>query len=156
MNQPYRWWAEIGPQEKDGLANPNRPDGDASAHTFSPPARNLDQTDPQADAFPGKLIILVDCATWSAAEDFVMPFKDNWRAVIVGQTSGGSTAQPYFHTFENGMLFSLGARRVFWPDGTAFEGLGIQPDISIIPRRKDLYAGRDPVLEEAIRTAKNL
>jgi carboxyl-terminal processing protease len=156
MNQPYRWWAEIGPQEKDRLANPNRPDQETSGGMIPQPPVNFRQTDPQADAYPGKLIILVDRATWSAAEDFVMPFKDNQRAVIIGETSGGSTGQPYFHSFENGMLFSIGARRVYWPDGAPFEGLGVQPDITISPRREDLYGGRDLVLQEAVHTAKNI
>ena len=79
-----------------------------------------------------------------------MPFKDNRRATLIGEPSGGSTGQPYFHTFENGLQFSIGTQRVRMPDGTLFEGVGILPDVAVGLQREALYAGRDLVLEKAI------
>jgi hypothetical protein len=72
------------------------------------------------------------------------------RAILIGEPSGGSTGQPYFHMFENGLQFSIGAQRVRMPDGTPFEGVGLIPDINVNVQRADLYAGRDPVLEKAV------
>ena len=79
-----------------------------------------------------------------------MPFYDTERAVLVGETTGGSTGQPFFHGFENGMSFSIGAMRVYFPGGGDFEGVGIQPDISVPLNRDDIYAGRDTVLEQCL------
>lgn len=62
----------------------------------------------------------------------------------------GSTGQPYFNRFPWGMLLSVGTIRAYLPDGTAFEGVGIEPDLHIPVSRRDLYDGRDPPLEAAI------
>ena len=128
MDRPYRRWSVKSPA------------GDVDAETVAP----------SATAYTGQLRLLMDCATWSAAEDFAMPFKDNQRALLIGEPTGGSTGQPYFHTFAEGMQVSIGAQRVFMPDGAAFEGVGLSPDMSIGMQRKDLYAGRDPILEAAV------
>jgi carboxyl-terminal processing protease len=101
-------------------------------------------------AFDGKLYLLTDRYTWSAAEDFAMPFCDTGRAKLVGETSGGSTGQPFFHGFDNGMSFSIGEMRVYFPDGGDFEGVGIQPDILVHLSREDFYARRDPVMEKVL------
>jgi carboxyl-terminal processing protease len=143
MERPYRWWAESSPLNVGLLTY--------QAHRFSQSslAWRAPTSDPAPDAYPGRLLILVDRATYSAAEDFAMPFKDNRRAILIGETTGGSTGQPYMHTFENGLQFAIGTKRATLPDGTPFEGLGLQPDVIVTARREDLYAGRDPVLEAA-------
>src|SRR5262249_2322581 len=63
---------------------------------------------PRPDAYKGRLVILVDRFTCSACEDFVMPFKQNGRAEIIGEATEGSSGQPYFHDFGNGMSFMVG------------------------------------------------
>ena len=42
---------------------------------------------PREGAFGGRVILLIDRFTCSACEDFVMPFKDNGRATLVGDTT---------------------------------------------------------------------
>ena len=101
-------------------------------------------------AFQGKLAILIDGRTMSAAEDFVAPFKDNGRAVVVGEASGGSSGQPYRQRYENGMSFAVGAKRQYLADGSAFEGVGITPDITIAVRPEDVALGIDRALAAAI------
>jgi carboxyl-terminal processing protease len=130
MNQPYRLWAyqNVGSREIVGS----------------------EQVAPADDAYAGKLYLLTDRRTWSAAEDFAMPFADTGRGVLVGETTGGSTGQPFFHGFANGMSFSIGAMRVYFPDGGDFEGVGIQPHITVPLTRADIYTGRDPVLEKVL------
>lgn len=118
------------------------------------PYRRWTDSYPAPSGYPGQLSLLIDRATWSAAEDLAMPFKDNRRATLIGEPSGGSTGQPYFHTFENGLQFSIGAQRVRMPDGATFEGVGLLPDIAVNVQCADLYAGRDPVLEKAVSITK--
>jgi C-terminal processing protease CtpA/Prc len=36
-----------------------------------------------------------------------------------------------------------------FPDGSPFEGVGIRPDLEVLPSVDDLRAGRDVVLEAA-------
>lgn len=80
------------------------------------------------DSFTGALTILVDADTYSAAEDFVLPFKDNGRARILGEPTGGSSGQPLLLDLGDGMKLWVGAKRQYLPDGSHYEGVGIQPD----------------------------
>jgi carboxyl-terminal processing protease len=109
---------------------------------------------PEPDAYAGKLVILVDADCASACEDFVVPFKDNHRATIVGETTAGSSGMPFVKRFPVGMTVAVGARRERMPDGSPFEGVGITPEIPIERTALDLRSDRDPVLEAAIRLAR--
>ena len=104
---------------------------------------------PRQGAFTGKVILLVDRFTCSATEDFVMAFKDNGRATIIGETTEGSSGQPYFFNFGNGMTLLVGTVRYTFPDGSPFESVGIKPTIPVELRIADLRNGIDPVLNKA-------
>ncbi|HWE38819.1 MAG TPA: S41 family peptidase [Isosphaeraceae bacterium] len=104
---------------------------------------------PRAGAFAGRLLLLVDRSCCSACEDFVMPFKENGRAQIVGETTEGSSGQPFFLRLPGGMALMVGAERHRFPDGTAFESIGITPTIPVERRLDDLRMGVDTLLEKA-------
>jgi len=111
-----------------------------------------DLTQPKPDAWPGKIAVLMDAGCGSACEDFVLRFQDGKRGPIFGETSGGSTGQPYFMAFpEFGMSFRVSTKREYFPDGAPFEGVGIRPDTPIAPTRAELRAGVDSQLEKAVR-----
>lgn len=84
-----------------------------------------------------------------------MPFKQSGRATIVGSCSRGSTGQPYLYRFDNGMSFRVSTKRVYLPDGSPFEGVGILPDVTIEPTVADLKEDRDVVLEAALARAQD-
>ncbi len=151
MNRPYRWWTESSPLNVGILSYQAANKGPYSymfndANLLWRPSYH----EPEAGAYDGDVIILVDYRTGSAAEDFVVPFKDNGRATIVGEMTSGSTGQPYRYDFGNDMAFQIGTKRAYMPDGSKFEGVGIAPDIHVRLERSALYAGTDPVLEKAI------
>ncbi|HHX44753.1 MAG TPA: hypothetical protein GX714_12325 [Chloroflexi bacterium] len=154
MNRAYHWWMEHSPLHVGLLAYQAQRGLSGRLFDHARLAWRFPATEPDADAYPGRLVILVDRATLSAAEDLVMPFKDNGRALLIGETTGGSTGQPFTHTFANGMSFAIGTKRASLPDGGTFEGVGIAPDIAVEVRRRDLYARVDPVLERAMRFAR--
>ena len=110
--------------------------------------------EPDSTLYTGKLIFLVDRRCASACEDFVVPFKDNHRAVIIGERTMGSSGQPFIQPFEGGISVAIGTKREYMPDGTPFEGVGIAPDIEVMPTVKDLRNGRDVVLKRALSVAK--
>ena len=74
----------------------------------------------------GKVVLLVDGFCNSACEDFIQPFKSTGRGILVGEESNGSSGQPYYHDFGNGMSFRVSSKRYYLSDGTAFEGVGIR------------------------------
>lgn len=105
---------------------------------------------PLADAHRGRLAILIDGTVGSAAEDFAMPFKDNSRAVLIGETTAGSSGQPLFIDLGDGFRAWIGTKRETFPDGRAFEGVGIAPDMEIVQTATDLREGKDRVLGGAL------
>jgi carboxyl-terminal processing protease len=78
-----------------------------------------------------------------------MPFKDNGRAQVIGEATEGSSGQPLFLRLPHGMTFLVGAERHRFPDGAAFESIGITPTIPVERRLADLRTGADRVLERA-------
>lgn len=159
MNIPYRWFTESSPLTV-GLfrfyteARPGIELNDyfRNAQLVWQNAENP----PDSNAFSGHMIILTNRITGSAAEDFTLPFKDNERATIIGETTDGSTGQPYFFDFGDGIRIGIGTKRVYMPKGGEFEGVGIEPDITVPTEREDLYSGKDKVLERAIAQATKL
>jgi carboxyl-terminal processing protease len=150
MNKPYRWWTESTPA--------SLPFFRVMAAKGSWEYKLFDRSElmwrgatsePAADAYQGRLAILADGGCFSACEDFVMPFKDNGRAIVVGETTGGSTGQPYVVELGDGMQAIVGSKREMFPDGGRFEGVGIRPDVEVAPTAEDLRAGRDVELEAA-------
>jgi carboxyl-terminal processing protease len=104
--------------------------------------------------YRGRLFILTDNGTISAKEDFVVPFKDNHRAVIVGERTAGSTGQPYQFYFNKDQSVAVGAKTSYMPDGSRFEKVGIAPDVPVAPTLADVRAGRDTVLNKAVELAR--
>lgn len=102
------------------------------------------------NSYCGKIILLVDKYTGSAAEDFAMPFKYNNRGTIVGEHTYGSTGQPAYINLGENIHLGIGSIRAFFPNGDEFEGIGIEPDFKISLSRQDIYNGRDPVFEKAL------
>ena len=126
MSRGYRTWQQLAPARI--------------------PSRS---ENPSADAFTGRVFILIDRFCGSACEDFVMPFKDNHRAVLIGEVTQGSSGNPYRTDLGLGIRVAIGAVRYAFPDGRPFESIGIAPDVVVLRRLADLASGRDAVLERA-------
>ena len=76
--------------------------------------------------------------------------RSNHRAAVIGATTCGTTGTPMLLKLRCGgsaRICSVGYRLL---DGTAFLGLGIQPDIPIEPTPEDILTGKDPVLDAAV------
>ncbi|HEV7893312.1 MAG TPA: S41 family peptidase [Pyrinomonadaceae bacterium] len=148
MTKPYRRWTESTPQTLAVL----KYRGDYAEDTMMSWSSGTSQ--PDNPVFKGRLVILADGGCGSACEDFLMPFKDNGRATVVGETTGGSTGQPYIYDFGNGMLLFVSSVREFFPDGSEFEGVGIRPDVEIPLTAEELKTGTDRALARALELAE--
>ncbi len=179
MDRPYRWYAESTPlnvalfrfyveflpkmvKEYKDAHQKEPPESWTAPLIFQDYFKNShllwkpDYEKPESTIYTGKLILLTDRYTGSAAEDFVVPFKDNGRAIIIGEPTGGSTGQPYMYNFGNGIRIGIGTKRAYMPDGSKFEGVGVEPDIEVKLIREDLYKDKDRVLEKAVKEANRL
>lgn len=99
-------------------------------------------------------VILIGHNTASAAEDFLILSKDQKHMVTIGESSFGSTGQPYEFRLPGGGSARVCTLKVTYPDGTEFVGCGVKPDIEVRMTLDDYLQKRDPVVEKALEYLK--
>lgn len=151
MNTQWRWSRYSSPVQVGVLRYWGEQGGDLEDFGDVQMLWRPREEQPMEGVYQGRVVVLTDCRTASAAEDFVIPFKDNGRALLVGERTWGSTGQPYFYAFGQGKSIFISTKRDYMPDGSQFEGLGIEPDISVRKSRKDYYSRADPALDIVLK-----
>jgi len=151
MDRPYRWWTERS-RHPEWMKKRH---GDVEirfAENYEYAERRSDWQEPagEGERYNGRIILLADRFVGSAAEDFIMPFKDNGRATVVGERTWGSTGQPVFRHFGEDIHVAIGSIRAYMPSGEPFEGVGIAPDVEVKLTREHLYNKRDVALDKAL------
>lgn len=109
--------------------------------------------------FLGPVVVLVGPKTFSAAEDFLIPLHASGRATLVGGRTAGSTGQPLRVKLSGGFSMRICTKRDSYPDGREFVGVGVIPDVEVLPTQADIAAGRysdgaDPVLDRGLAVLK--
>ncbi len=117
---------------------------------FSPGFANR-EIQPEGIHYDGPLVILVDGYTGSAAEDLVVLLRGNDRGTVIGEKTSGSTGQPLFFDLPGGGSCRICTVNVRFPDGREFVGPGIQPDIPVERTIKGIAAGKDEILDAALK-----
>ena len=102
------------------------------------------------------VLVLISPRTYSAAEDFAVAFDSMKRGRMIGETTGGSTGQPLSFTLPGQGSARVCTKRDAYPNGKEFIGVGIQPDIAVLPTVQDFRNGRDTILEAALVELKRL
>jgi carboxyl-terminal processing protease len=100
--------------------------------------------------YRGRVVMLVNGGCASACEDLLVAVRGQPNVTIVGDSTFGSTGQPWNIDLGDGMRARIGARRARLPDGGAFEGVGIAPDVRVVPTAASIAAQQDPVLDRAV------
>lgn len=101
---------------------------------------------PQRMPYTGALAILIDGSTLSAAEVFAAGMQKADRAVIVGETSAGSTLPSAILKLPTGALFQYAIGNYQTADGVFLEGRGVNPDQLVKLNRRALLRRGDPQL----------
>ena len=112
-------------------------------------ARGEETPDP-AHHYSKPVIVLAGPGTFSAAENFVVLFDAMHRGTLVGANTPGSTGDSVMFKLPGGGTARIMMADVEYPDGRIFEGVGVQPQLSVAPTISDIQDGRDPVLEKAV------
>jgi carboxyl-terminal processing protease len=100
--------------------------------------------------YRGKVVVLVDGATGSAAEIFAAVLQDHGRATLVGRRTGGAVLASWFYSLPDGGQLQLSREDYSAPKGRRIEGAGLEPDVVVAPTLADLRGGRDRALEMAL------
>jgi carboxyl-terminal processing protease len=105
---------------------------------------------PQKNGYRGRLVVLIDAETQSAAEIFAGGVQSSGRAVVVGQRSAGATLPSAAKELPTGAILQYAFADFVGGDGRLIEGVGVEPTIPVKLSRRQLLAGRDPQLEAAL------
>jgi C-terminal processing protease CtpA/Prc len=111
------------------------------------------------DKFSGKIVVLIDSRSASAAELFARVMQLERRGTVVGDKSAGAVMEALRYSGSQGMdtkifySFSITDADLIMKDGKSLEHVGVTPDEILLPTAKDLAASRDPVLARAVEIA---
>jgi carboxyl-terminal processing protease len=108
------------------------------------------RTPEKGPAYSGPLAVLIGPSSCSAAEITAAAVQDNKRGRILGRMSNGSVLNSQTYPLPDGGLMQVPILDFVRGGGRRIEGVGVEPDIWILPTLEDVRAGRDPVLERAL------
>lgn len=101
-------------------------------------------------AYDKPVIILVNSGTFSSSEDFCVKFRGMKRGKLIGTTTGGSTGNGVHITLIDGVVeANICSKKDISPDGVAFVGVGVIPDVEIKETIESFMEKKDIVLEKA-------
>ena len=106
--------------------------------------------------FTGKVVVIVDSDSGSAAELFARVIQLEKRGVVIGDRTAGAVMQSRVYTRQTAgeyvVLYGISITEtdLIMADGKSLENEGVAPDEIALPTGADLAAGRDPVLARAV------
>ena len=106
--------------------------------------------------FTGKLVVLVDSESGSAAELFARVVQLEKRGTVIGDNSAGAVMLSKRMGHQVGADYfvpygvSITIADIIMTDGKSLEHVGVKPDEIRLPTAADLAAQRDPVLAYAL------
>jgi C-terminal processing protease CtpA/Prc len=80
-----------------------------------------------------------------------MAFRSVPGALVVGSTTAGADGNVSPIPLPGGLQALISGLGVFYPDGKPTQQVGIVPDIVVHPTIEGIRAGRDEVLEAALK-----
>lgn len=125
-----------------------------SCDTRNPGAFDWGQTlslTPAEPHFEGGVAILVDEITQSSAEYHAMALRARPSSLVVGSMTAGADGNVSGIPLPGGLRTMISGIGVFYPDHRPTQRVGILPDVVVRPTIAGIRAGRDEVMEAAIR-----
>lgn len=120
------------------------------------------QVIPNGEHYPGKLVVVVDSDSASAAEIFARAVQLQHLGEVVGDRTAGAVMEAVAYPLQYGDMLagaavfygaSITRDDVIMSDGRSLEHVGVTPDVLMLPDVTDLAAGRDTVLARAVDMA---
>jgi hypothetical protein len=120
---------------------------------FQPLATVKNGGDKGSDQYNGKLVIIVDATTQSQAEYTAMALQTVPGAVTIGSTTAGADGNVSDIILPGGLRSWISGIGVLYPDGTETQRSGVTIDKLMQPTPEGIRAGRDELLEAAVKIA---
>ena len=136
FSRPFLEATSLSDQELAGSAQ----------YTFSQriPAR-------RGDAYKGRVVMLINEDAISQSEHTCLFFETATDVTFVGTPTTGANGDVTFMVLPGNLAVSFTGHNVRHADGRQLQRVGIQPDIKVAPTVRGVAAGRDEVLEAAVK-----
>jgi C-terminal processing protease CtpA/Prc len=121
--------------------------GGQTRHEFRPPLSMV----PQGSPYSGKTVMLIDDRAQSQSEHTALILRAVHGTVFVGCPTTGANGEGSNFIVPGGIFVGMTGVGVSHPDGAQLQRIGILPDIPVHPTINGIRAGRDEVLERAVR-----
>ncbi len=172
MSEPFKMYGQLTFRKDDykflpdgkhwdipeaGFKANNQGSFDATEALWDAGESTLGIQQPLQNRYQGRLIVLINAHTFSAASGMASFLHHTERAIFVGEETGGSyigSVAGYNPTFDlpntliNINLPLMNVRRPFFNE--AWTDRGVLPDIRVEPEIQDIISGNDVVLEAAL------
>ncbi|NWJ50293.1 MAG: peptidase S41 [Bacteroidetes bacterium] len=117
---------------------------------FSSPSEYLTPVE-NKKIYDKPIVVLVNAGTFSSSEDFCVKFRGMKRGKLMGTTTGGSTGNGVLITLIEGIASAnICSKKDISPDGVAFVGVGVIPDIEAKETKQSFIDKKDIILEKAL------
>ncbi len=103
----------------------------------------------RANGYRGKVALLIDDLSASTSEIMAGGLQDLGLVRVFGMRSAGAALPSMITKLPNGDGFQYAIANYISEGGEVLEGVGVAPDVEIIPTRENLLAEGDPILEAA-------
>jgi len=100
--------------------------------------------------YQGKIILLVDSRTQSAAEWACMTLLTAKNVTVIGNQTAGTDGNVTRTILPGGYKIAFSGLGIYFPNGAETQRAGIPIDIHVTYRISDIINGRDPLLEKAL------
>lgn len=105
---------------------------------------------PRVKHFPGRVVLIVDNQSVSAAELFASGLRENDRVLIVGTTTAGEALPAGSIDLPTGAVFMYPLADFKSRSGKSIEGIGVSPDFAVQLDRATLLKDVDAPLDKAL------
>lgn len=102
-----------------------------------------------SNRYTGKVAVLTNRLSYSAANAFAQMARALPNAVLIGDRSGGGGGTPVYGELPNGWTYRFSATQTISPDGEQLE-FGVPVDIESALQPADEQAGVDTIIERAL------
>lgn len=102
-------------------------------------------------AYKGKVVVIVNERAQSQAEYTTMAFQSSPNVTVIGSTTAGADGNVSAIMLPGGIQTAISGIGILYPDGTESQRVGVKIDKVVKPTIAGIKAGKDELLEEAIR-----
>lgn len=105
------------------------------------------------------IILLVDTACFSSNEYFIAGLKDNKRAYLIGETTGGGSGNPKKFIIpyrKSSFELLVSTWQYYRPNKMPLEGEGVKPHLVVKPTLQDFIKKHNRVLEVAVNFSRSI